>query len=107
MQGGPGKAEGESDVATELSTAMTDVATELMTAMTSAQSALEHLRIRFELFQNAVAVAVEAEGDAQSSDRLSELNTKTSVLLHEAQDGEARVAALIADYKCLLKELRK
>jgi hypothetical protein len=41
------------------------------------------------------------------NDRLSQLNTKSSILLHEAQDGEARVAGLISDYKSLLQEMRK
>ena len=41
------------------------------------------------------------------SDRLTQVNTQTQRYLTEANDGEARVAGLLSDYKSLLQEMQK
>lgn len=41
------------------------------------------------------------------SDRLTQVNTQTQRYLTEANDGEARVAVLLSDYKSLLQETQK
>ena len=40
-------------------------------------------------------------------DHITQLNTQTQLYLTEANDGEARVAGLLSDYKSLLQEMRK
>jgi hypothetical protein len=43
----------------------------------------------------------------RASDKVTSLNTQTQRYLTEANDAEARVSGLLADYKGLLQEMRK
>ena len=53
------------------------------------------------------AVRQSSEQIDRIGDHIHQLNAQTQRYLSEANDGEARVAGLLSDYKSLLQEMRK
>ena len=56
---------------------------------------------------NDAELNIVSGGNRWPNENLSHLNTNTSMILNEANDGEARAAALIKAYGGLLQDLRK
>jgi len=54
-----------------------------------------------------LAVRQPSEQIDRIGDHITQLNTQAQRYLTEANDGEARVAGLLSDYKSLLQEMRK